>query len=192
MLFRPNLFQMRARAAPTAVDLFRNSGSLFPMTNGGGGRNLFDSIFSDALSPFSSSFSRLMPSLNMTIPVDVVETDKALTVVADLPGTSKENISVSVDDRNVLSITAKIEQQLESTEPRNGSSKDAKDAKDGKERSSGHVWHVRERVEGQLSRQVALPQSADPDKIHAEFKNGVVRITIEKRASASQKSIPVQ
>jgi len=58
--------------------------------------------------------------------------------------------------------------------------------------NQGEGYHVRERRVGKVSRSFRLPKDVDADKIGAELKNGVLRLTIPKAESAKPKKIQVK
>ncbi|HYA07456.1 MAG TPA: Hsp20/alpha crystallin family protein [Xanthobacteraceae bacterium] len=96
--------------------------------------------------------------------VDVVESDKAFEITADLPGMDEKNIEVKVAD-GVLTI--KGERQEEKEEKK----------KD---------YYLQERSFGSYQRSFELPDSVDPDKIEASFKKGVLSVTLPKKLEAQK------
>ena len=104
--------------------------------------------------------------------VDVTETDKEVTVCAEIPGVEAKDIDVSVED-DVL--TVKGEKKYEREENEKGQ-------------------HRMERSYGSFERAIPLPVEVDEAKAKAEFKNGVLRLTLPKRPGAQtrRKKIPVK
>ena len=96
--------------------------------------------------------------------VDVVESDKAYEITADLPGMDEKNIEVKVTD-GVL--TMKGERQEEKEEKK----------KD---------YYLQERSFGSFQRSFEIPESVDADKIEASFKKGVLTVKLPKRAEAQK------
>ncbi len=96
--------------------------------------------------------------------VDVVESDKAYEITAELPGIDEKNIEIKVTD---ASLSIKGEKQ---------------EAKEQKEKG----YYVQERHYGSFERSFELPESVDPDKIEANIKNGVLTVTLPKRAEAQK------
>ena len=94
--------------------------------------------------------------------VDVVETDNAFELTADLPGIDEKNIEVKLAEGG---LTIKGEKQEEKEEKK----------KD---------YYVHERHFGSFERHFALPDGADIDKIEASFKNGVLTVKLPKKAEA--------
>jgi len=108
---------------------------------------------------------RWMPAL------DVYEKDNFLVVEADLPGVPKEAIKISCTN-HVLTIEGETKSETE-------------EKKDGYYRS--------ERRYGSFSRAVPLPEDADYDHAKAEFKDGVLKVSLPKASRPEEKvhTIPV-
>jgi HSP20 family protein len=130
---------------------------------------LFDDIFSDFPLPgFDRSAGRQMASPK----INVSETDKELQITAELPGVKPDDIEVMLDDDS-LTIRGEIKQEREDQD---------------KDRN----YHVKERVEGVFSRTLPLPFRADPGKVQASFRDGILNITIPKPEEAQQKRQQIQ
>jgi HSP20 family protein len=52
--------------------------------------------------------------------------------------------------------------------------------------------HINERFDGRFSRAITLPDDADPDAVNAQLRDGVLRISVQRRASAQPRRIAVQ
>jgi HSP20 family protein len=103
--------------------------------------------------------------------VDVVEKNGAYLVTAELAGVRKEDINVSIDGAQVT-LEAEVKREKEVT----------KDER---------VLHS-ERVFGKVTRSFTLPQEVDDAKADAKFRDGVLELTLPKRAAAQRKSITIQ
>lgn len=101
--------------------------------------------------------------------VDIKEEKDCFVVVADIPGVSKEDIHVSLEN-SLLTING--ERKAEKKEEKNGYSRV-------------------ERVQGQFYRRFSLPQTADETRISAKYKQGVLEIVIPKKPLAQQKKIEI-
>lgn len=101
---------------------------------------------------------------------DVEETDKEILVKTDLPGVDPKDVDISIRD-NMLTIRG-----------------EKKEEKEEKKKD----YHRVERFAGQFFRQLSLPAEADADKIAATSANGVVTVTIPKKAGAQPKKIAVK
>ena len=102
-------------------------------------------------------------------PVDVYEDENSYIIKAELPEVSREDVKVSLD-RNVLTING--ERRFENEEKRDN-------------------YHRIERRYGQFCRSFTLPPNVNPDGIGAEFKDGVLKLTLPKKEEAKPKQIQV-
>jgi HSP20 family protein len=98
--------------------------------------------------------------------MDVVETDKAIEIDAELPGMTEKDIDVSVVD-NVLTVK--------------GEKKEEKEEKDTD-------YHMVERSYGAFTRSLMLPYEVDASKVEAKFDKGVLKITLPKPAEVKAKT----
>ncbi len=103
-------------------------------------------------------------------PVNLWEDDNNLYVEAELPGFELDQIEITITGENQLSL--KGERKPPELE--------------------GGVWHRQERAFGSFSRLIELPQPVDPDNVSAEFKNGVLTITLPKREEVRPRKIEVK
>ena len=97
--------------------------------------------------------------------VDVSETDKEVQVVADVPGYTKDNIEVNVED-GVLTLR--------------GTMKEEKEEKDKK-------YYCKQCASGSFCQQIALPSGAQEEKAKCAMKDGKLTVTIPKRAVEEKK-----
>lgn len=102
--------------------------------------------------------------------VDITEDDNHLFVHAELPGMSKEQVKVSVNDDRLLTI---------------------KGEKDKTEKSEDKKYIRYERKFGSFSRSFVLPENVDIEKIDAKFENGVLELSLNKIEPAKPKEIEV-
>jgi HSP20 family protein len=103
--------------------------------------------------------------------VDVAEKDGAYTVTAELPGVKKDDIQVTIDGAQVT-LAAEVKREKEVSQDE-------------------RVLHT-ERTFGKLSRSFTLPQEVDEGKAEAKFRDGVLELTLPKKAAAARKQISVQ
>jgi HSP20 family protein len=101
---------------------------------------------------------------------DIYETDNEIVVKAELPEVKKEDVHVSLEN-NLLTIRGE----------RNLS-----------EETKRENYHRLERRYGAFTRSFTLPSFADTSKINAEFKDGMLRVTLPKREEAKPKQIEVK
>jgi HSP20 family protein len=102
--------------------------------------------------------------------VDVEEDDKQFVVKADVPGVDPKDVEVSVVE-NALVLRGQKKEEREEKKKN---------------------YHRVERFEGQFYREIPLPRGIEADKIQAKSANGVVTVTIPKKAEAQPKKITVQ
>lgn len=94
--------------------------------------------------------------------IDVSETDKDITIVAELPGIEQKDIDVALVGNQ---LTIKGEKRSESTE---------------KKDEKGRVYHRVERSYGAFQRSMTVPFELDPAKVDAKFKDGVLTVVLPK------------
>ena len=103
--------------------------------------------------------------------IDVLEDENALYFEAELPGVKKDDVKVSVNDENILSIK--------------GNKKfDKKDEISTCCRS--------ERSFGEFIRSFQLPENADSEKISAHYENGILTLTVPKKQAVKPKEMEVE
>jgi HSP20 family protein len=127
-------------------------------------RDRFDRVFSDLMNTGTSSDER------SKMPIDVHETDDAITVKAAMPGIKPDQISVEVRN-SVLIIRGENQEQRNET--------------DG-------IWHIVERHVGQVERTITLPAIVDDASGEAKYEDGVLSITFKKTVDRPGKKIEVQ
>lgn len=132
----------------------------------------------DRLDDFFTGFFRPVLSAersalgnNVEIRIDVREDEKAFAVDAAIPGVRKEDINVAIDG-NEVSISAEV--------------KNEKAVKDGE-----RVLRT-ERFYGKTSRRFALGQEIDEGSASAKYEDGVLKLTLPKKASSSVKKLSIQ
>jgi HSP20 family protein len=105
------------------------------------------------------------------VKIDVAEQNGEYKILADLPGVKKDDIKVAIDGDQV-SITA--ETRVE------------RDAKNGE-----RVLHS-ERRYGKVSRAFRLGQEIDEARASAKYADGVLELTLPKKAAAAVKQLTIQ
>jgi len=103
--------------------------------------------------------------------VDVSEKNGAYLVTAELPGVRKEDIHVAIDGAQVT-LEAEVKREKEA-------SKDER------------TLHS-ERLYGKVARSFTLPQEVDESTAQARFTDGVLELTLPKKAAAQRKQITIQ
>ena len=136
-------------------------------------RDEMNHLFDD----FFTGFERRAPSLfrhyepgwllgrhrgEMVPAVDVAEDDKEVRLTAELPGMKEEDVEVVLRDDM---LTVKGEKKSERKEEKEN-------------------YHLTERRYGAFERTFRLPETAQADKINAAFEDGVLTVTVPKKAEA--------
>jgi len=142
--------------------LTRNALSRYEHLVGG-----LDGLFTDFFRPALVLEDR---AEQLPIRFDVRETAEAYTVNAELPGVKKENINVEVEG-NEVTISAETRRE---TEPK-----------------EGDKWLRSERYFGKSARRFALPQELDSSKAAAKFIDGVLELTLPKKAVAAGRKLEI-
>jgi HSP20 family protein len=104
-----------------------------------------------------------------TPPVDIYETDDALVLKAELPGVSKDDVSIEVH-QNTLILRGQRTHEAE--------------VKD-------EYYHRVERAYGTFQRSFVLPAIVDQDKVQATYKDGVLELHLPKSEAAKPKRIAI-
>jgi HSP20 family protein len=141
-------------------------------------RRLFEGPF-EMLRDFDRAFHRIASQAHegegnghgstATYPVDVREEDHRFVVEAEMPGFTKDQVEISLED-GVLSIAAE---------------RSADALSEGRH-------HVHERRHTRVARKFTLPQSVDPGAVEASLEHGVLTLTIGKREEVKARRIEVK
>lgn len=111
----------------------------------------------------------LMAMADWTPSVDISETDTEYVIKGEIPGVKKEDVKITLE--NGL-ITLRGERKQE---------KEEKDKK----------FHRIERSYGSFVRSFRLPDNVDENAVKAEFKDGMINVTLPKTAKSKAKSVDV-
>lgn len=139
------------------------------------------SVFQDSLTPFNSFFDSFFNDVNgekthtenanfFRPSVDVKETEKAFALDFSLPGMEKENVKIELKENR---LTVSGERAM---------------AKEDK----AEKYHRIENHFGSFSRSFILPDNIKSDAIEANFKNGILNISIPKTELAQPKAIEIK
>jgi len=127
---------------------------------------------------FDESFG--MPSLRAAWPsvpaeprikIDISEDDAAYRVKAEVPGVKKEDIKIALDG-NQVTISAEVKKETE--------------------QKRGETVVRSERYYGSQYRAFTLAHAVDEGKAEAKYSDGILEITLPKKASASTKQVEVK
>lgn len=132
---------------------------------------VFDSFFSDfdrfpSLTNWDTSLTSFRPKINLS------ETDKEIKIEAELPGMDEKDIEVTLKNNTLI----------------------LKGEKKYKNEQKKDDYHYVESSYGSFTRAIELPEEIDQEKIEANFKNGLMSITIPKveKPQSTAKKIEVK
>lgn len=103
-------------------------------------------------------------------PVDIRETENELVLKADVPDVKFEDIDVRLENGT---LTLKGERKFEEQKEQGG-------------------WHRMERSYGAFERVFTLPETINPEGVKADYKNGVLTVTLPKKEIAKPRQVKVQ
>ena len=125
-------------------------------------------LFSDS-APGRDREEALLNRGNWLPAVDIYEIEGALVLKAELPDVDRENIDVNVENSTLtLRGERKADQEIKQ-----------------------EAFHRIERSYGSFVRQFSLPSTVDPAKITADYKNGVLTVTLPVREEAMPRSVKI-
>jgi HSP20 family protein len=153
---------------PSIESLHREIDRLFDDFNGG----FLDWPFRRRLFGAAPLWQREITGFATAPAVDVSETDKSYEITAELPGMDEKNVTVTLSNGDLI---IKGEKQEDKEEKK----------KD---------YYLKERRFGSFERRFAVPDGVDTNKVEANFKKGVLVVTLPKteEAQKAEKKIPVK
>ncbi len=131
-------------------------------------RNDLENLFAGSLNDLAARGAEFLQVWNPAI--NLYEDQDHLFVNAELPGMKKEDIEVSLHD-GVLTVSGERKHEKNVDQAR---------------------YHRTERFEGKFSRSLALPADVKADQVHAQYKDGILHITLPKAEAAKRKQIEVK
>jgi len=137
-----------------------------------GARSLVERLMPDEwMRPWYGFDRNMLKEMQAWTPkVDIAENDTEFSIKADVPGVKPEDIKVEVSGDSLM-ISGSSEEETE---------------------EKGKTWHRIERRSGSFQREFELPKGADPDRIEAHSKNGILMVKVPKRPDAQSKTIEVK
>ncbi|MEQ9453692.1 MAG: Hsp20/alpha crystallin family protein [Phycisphaeraceae bacterium] len=149
----------------------------------------------DLFEEFDRAFNRAYRPSGTTAgwyPVDVTENDTAYVVEAELPGYSREQVSVTLED-GVLTIEADRSETTESAQPVGTQSSDSTEVAQVQDQSQKTAnVHLHERRAQRVVRRFKMPSELDADKIQATLENGVLTLTLPKHEQTLPRQIEIR
>lgn len=133
------------------------------------GADPLDRLF-DTLANATGGLARSNANLMRAPETDVIETEREIRVVTEMPGLTPDQIEIDVEN-NVL--TLRGEKREERTEGEAGK------------------YHLAERRYGTFTRSFVLPRDVDSEGIQASFENGVLTVSIPKSERARRRRVEI-
>jgi HSP20 family protein len=124
-------------------------------------------IFEDALNRMLSEPRTSRP---WSPAVDILETEDAIVLKADVPAVDPKDIDIEVQHQT---LTVKGQRQFDKSEASKG-------------------FHRIERSFGSFVRSFTVPTTVDTEKVSADYKNGVLTISLPKKEAAKPRQIKIQ
>ena len=127
----------------------------------------FDRLFKEAFTPFFGEGE--LSTRTWAPPVDIYETADSIVLKAELPGVDPKDVEVKVEDNSLfLKGERKFEKEV-----------------------NNENYHRVERSYGSFARSFSLPNSIEAEKVKAEYKDGLLTLTLPKREEAKPKTIKI-
>ena len=140
-------------------------------STGNGNRSIVRDPYSLARELFGwDPFLTQRPASAFAPAFEVKETLDSFVLRADLPGVEEKDLDVAVHN-SVLTVSG---------------------SRQAEERREGESFALYERQYGSFSRSFALPEMADGERIDAQLANGVLTLTVAKRAEAKPRKISIK
>lgn len=134
-------------------------------------RSRIDRVFNEMLRDvWGTPLSEPVSGRTWVPAVDIKEGDDALTLTAELPGFTKDQVDITLEN-NVLTLAGerKFEQE-----------------------AKGETYHRIERSYGSFSRSFTLPATVKTDKVDARFEGGLLTITLPKVEESRPRKIAIR
>jgi HSP20 family protein len=134
-------------------------------------QDMMNRVFGDTVSRFFGDSDTTFPGGDWTPPVDIHETDSDLVFTCELPGFEKDQVNITVNEGRLVLSGERTEEKVEK-----------------KDRKYHHV----ERWTGSFYRSFLLPTTVDTGAVSANLKNGLLTVTLPKKAEAKPRQIAVK
>jgi HSP20 family protein len=145
--------------------------ALVRTNNGNGNRGVARDPYSLARELLNwDPFFTARPASAFAPTFEVKETNESFVLKADVPGVEEKDLDIAVHN-GVLTVSG---------------------SRQAEERKEGESYALYERQYGSFSRSFALPDNTDGDRIDANLANGVLTLTIAKKAEAKPRKIAIK
>lgn len=127
----------------------------------------FNNLLNDFFAPRDQSDD--IHKMGWNVPVDIYHDADNIVLKAALPGVAKKDISVDLKGR-VLTLKGTLSSEAEVKEDN---------------------YYRKERASGKFERSFTMPGDVDPEKIQADYKDGILKITVPRPEDRKKKQITV-
>jgi HSP20 family protein len=134
--------------------------------------NRLQQYIEQALRPLERSSIRALPGASFPV-LNVGTTPETIEIQALAPGLDPASLEITLD-RGLLTIAGERRSDLPP-----------------EERGARSSVYARERFTGRFRRVLTLPDEADPQRVDAAYRDGILRITVAKRESSRPRRIEV-
>jgi HSP20 family protein len=118
---------------------------------------------------FNDIFGQTATSPETSLRADSWVKDDTAHIVVELPGVSKESVDISIEGRSL-----KVSGERKAPEL-----------------GEGESWHRRERWHGKFEKTYTLPFNVEQDKVKAEFKDGILKMTLPRAEAEKPRKIAI-
>jgi len=133
-------------------------------------RREMDKFMKDVVGPYGDMDKGDMGAFGQDVRVDITQSDKDVVVRADLPGMSKDKISITLEKNKLLKLSGSREVFIE---------------------QSGQGVVRQERMSGRFERVLELPVECESKGIKATYAEGVLEINLPKKKNVKEDTIKV-
>ena len=120
--------------------------------------NVFEDVFGTILNDSVGALAKATQTGSWNPSVDIIESNDSYTLTADLPGLTKGDVHLSIED-GVITLSGERKTERSGNED---------------------LGHRYERAFGKFSRSFQLESGIENNKIKAEFKNGLLKVVLPK------------
>lgn len=136
-------------------------------------RDAMGQLLEESFTPFFSGTRSAVTSGGRTVPLDVYATADEVAIIASVPGSTLEDVEVSISDGTVT-LSGNVQNVAEAQETR------------------GATWYLHELPFGRFRRTVVLPMEVDASRADATFEHGILKIRLPKSEATKPRKIAIR
>ena len=157
---------------------------------------VFDSVFEDFMDQNRLSIPTTKNGVSRENPfmlnVDIIENPKQFELIVDLPGFKKDDITITLDDDNVMNISARRDEKYEDNFDQTPDEDTDKNGSKTQQETAEHTeyvlstnptkYHRQERFTGFVSRSFIVPDDVDMENVSSTHENGLLTISLPRKS----------